>query len=907
MVLRSEASTSVPVRAKRRFFARLRRPVCGGGVARLRALLVALPCLVVRLAAGDVAGAPLTRHYSFEEVGNVSRGALLGFDPLGRLTVTQDGAYAALNDGSWVDLADRSEGQDVFYRLAYSPDGSLYYGALGSWGRMERTPQGGWRAVALRPAECPAWVAATNFIEVVATPAATCFAGWNGVVRRDNAGGTHAFFAVPEVTCLFAMGDRAFVSSRRGGVQEIVAGCGELARPSPEAGGPVLVRTAPLPDGRIVAATAADALVVFDGRGFEPWAPQLATIWKHGVSDLQQLADGGVAVAVKGAGLYLLGADGTLAAAYDLPEYHAIAQLAANEPGILWAACESGIQRVAHGSAATVVDRRLGLPVEWPQVVRWRGRTIIASDGRLYGDVEGMPSAATRFQPLPHQPDGATWGLAAKGERLLVGNERGVFAVDAQGGFEPVLAGIAVARLVMVTPELCYAIGPQEIAVLRFEAGRWRECADRVPGLGYPSIVHAAGTAAWIELGVDRVARVALREGKLTAQLVERFPWSEKRWIEISVVGPTVVLRGTAAGRLYFDETKEAFAEAPQLDRLFAGAPYPLNRIARDSRGTLWASHERGVLRCEERAGGFKYSASALDLLQDHSLVVQVAEGDDIWWSNAGSLYHYEPKPVPAAARPLQPLLAEAVDARTGLRLAAALPGGDGIELPYAQNSLALRFFAGTYAIPSPIYEFRMRRNDARWTSLRGDSRLTLPELREGRYNLEVRLAGGRGAAGPPLALTFEIAPPWWRTGIVRVAEAVLGVGLLAALAVWFVRRQRARSEALERLVRERTGELKATMRKLNEETRNAAVLAERGRLAGEIHDSVQQGLSGLMLQVDATLRLAALPEEVRSRLNVARNMVSFTRQEVQQVVWDMESPLLADADLGGGIRRSPG
>jgi len=35
-------------------------------------------------------------------------------------------------------------------------------------------------------------------------------------------------------------------------------------------------------------------------------------------------------------------------------------------------------------------------------------------------------------------------------------------------------------------------------------------------------------------------------------------------------------------------------------------------------------------------------------------------------------------------------------------------------------------------------------------------------------------------------------------------------------------------------------------MQKLNDETRNAATLAERDRLAGEIHDSLQQGLSGL-------------------------------------------------------------
>jgi signal transduction histidine kinase len=93
-------------------------------------------------------------------------------------------------------------------------------------------------------------------------------------------------------------------------------------------------------------------------------------------------------------------------------------------------------------------------------------------------------------------------------------------------------------------------------------------------------------------------------------------------------------------------------------------------------------------------------------------------------------------------------------------------------------------------------------------------------------------------------------------------------------------------------------------MEKLNEETRNAATLAERDRLAGEIHDSLQQGLSGLMLQLDSTLKLPAVSGDVRSRLNVARNMVSFTRHEVQHAVWDMESPLLEGTDLEEALRK---
>jgi signal transduction histidine kinase len=93
-------------------------------------------------------------------------------------------------------------------------------------------------------------------------------------------------------------------------------------------------------------------------------------------------------------------------------------------------------------------------------------------------------------------------------------------------------------------------------------------------------------------------------------------------------------------------------------------------------------------------------------------------------------------------------------------------------------------------------------------------------------------------------------------------------------------------------------------MERLNEETRVAATFAERNRLAGEIHDSLQQGLSGAILQLDATINLPQIHSVVRDRLGIVRNMISFTRHEVQNAVWDKESPLLGDSELGDALHR---
>ena len=136
--------------------------------------------------------------------------------------------------------------------------------------------------------------------------------------------------------------------------------------------------------------------------------------------------------------------------------------------------------------------------------------------------------------------------------------------------------------------------------------------------------------------------------------------------------------------------------------------------------------------------------------------------------------------------------------------------------------------------------------------------------------------------------------PPWWNwkhtTGVVGGLMLVL-VGTL----VWV--------HMLRRRVSERTRDLETAMAKLEQETKVAATLAERQRLAGEIHDGLEQGLSGIMMQLNAvTSTFEEKPGEARGFLDLARNMVRFSHAELRHSLLNLQSPLLANADLGTAL-----
>lgn len=107
----------------------------------------------------------------------------------------------------------------------------------------------------------------------------------------------------------------------------------------------------------------------------------------------------------------------------------------------------------------------------------------------------------------------------------------------------------------------------------------------------------------------------------------------------------------------------------------------------------------------------------------------------------------------------------------------------------------------------------------------------------------------------------------------------------------------------LRRRVEQRTRELKLAMARLQAETETSATLAERDRLAGEIHDSLEQGLNGILMQLEGVdSKLDEDSNGARYYLEMARSMVRFSRSEVRHSLWNLESQLLTNGDLGAAL-----
>ena len=113
--------------------------------------------------------------------------------------------------------------------------------------------------------------------------------------------------------------------------------------------------------------------------------------------------------------------------------------------------------------------------------------------------------------------------------------------------------------------------------------------------------------------------------------------------------------------------------------------------------------------------------------------------------------------------------------------------------------------------------------------------------------------------------------------------------------------------DTLEWRVKERTEQLKfqITARK-ESELQFKATLAERTRLAQELHDTLEQTLTGITLQLDTVAKLFhSNPDGASHHLGLVRNLMRQSQVDLRRSIWDLRSRELEEFNLSKALLTS--
>ncbi len=106
--------------------------------------------------------------------------------------------------------------------------------------------------------------------------------------------------------------------------------------------------------------------------------------------------------------------------------------------------------------------------------------------------------------------------------------------------------------------------------------------------------------------------------------------------------------------------------------------------------------------------------------------------------------------------------------------------------------------------------------------------------------------------------------------------------------------------DTLEQKVEERGQQLKiALTAKKKTELEHKAILTERTRLARDLHDTLEQTLTGIMLRIDTACKLfESKPTASLKSIQTARKWLSQSQQQLKHSIWDLRSRELDLFDL---------
>jgi signal transduction histidine kinase len=197
-----------------------------------------------------------------------------------------------------------------------------------------------------------------------------------------------------------------------------------------------------------------------------------------------------------------------------------------------------------------------------------------------------------------------------------------------------------------------------------------------------------------------------------------------------------------------------------------------------------------------------------------------------------------------------------------------------GIELSPGNTRFEFSYAGPSFIAPEKVrFRYMLEGFDKDW--VQGGSRRIAyyTNLRPGKYRFRV-IASNNDGVWNQTGSSFELylKPHFYQTYWFYVV-CVLGVALL----IWQLYRLRVRQV----------------------ESRFGAVLAERNRIAREIHDNLAQEMLGISVQLELVTRLMTVSAETaKTHLDRARVLVRNSIAEARRYVWDLRSQALEKNDL---------
>jgi len=264
----------------------------------------------------------------------------------------------------------------------------------------------------------------------------------------------------------------------------------------------------------------------------------------------------------------------------------------------------------------------------------------------------------------------------------------------------------------------------------------------------------------------------------------------------------------------------------------------------------------------------------SISMLSQQSCVVD--RQGRLWFTTTYGVFRIDPKKLVEYRAAARPLIQRASLGERVVRSPAAL------QLSPSERDLRIDFTSATLSVPERVrFRYRLHGYNNAWEDVGTRRQAFFTGLPPGTFRFEVAATNPEGEWGAPVALEVSVQPRYFQT----LWFQCLAV-LLFLLSLYLLHRFRLR--VVEGRVR-KTMEVKQ---------------AERERIARELHDTLLQGVQGLILRLQALAMKAAPEDPVRGQLEPILQRADEMLAEGREKVHDLRAPDLLHGGLGAALQR---
>ena len=554
--------------------------------------------------------------------------------------------------------------------------------------------------------------------------------------------------------------------------------------------------------------------------------------------------------------------------------------------GTLWVATTRGLDAF-HDRGVVTLSTREGLGLDQVDSV------LAARDGTVWvGGPQGLDAIRNAGVTSLHLPGSDVTSVFEDRTGTLWAGIDSTLTFRNQGRFEPIEIpdadpkGIVTSLTEDVNGNVWAEVRGTPSKLLRIQDRRVREVFVE------PHVPAATRLAADPEGGVW----LGLRSGNLARfrnGVVETFPF-ERNSSAAAHPAPIAQLAVRHDGSVLAAATFGLMGWRQGMTRLMTvsnGLPCDrIDAVVEDEHATVWLATPCGLLGLapEEvnewwRNPGVTVHPRILDSFDgwepgevSFQPAARAVDGR-LWFANQSAVQVVDPDRLPHnTLRPPVQIEGIVADRR-------AFPPEAGLQLPPLTRDLQISYTALSLVAPQKVrFRYRLEGHDPDWQDAATRRQAFYNDLPPGDYRFRVIACNNDGVWNDAGAsISFTIAPAWYQAKLFRAACLILGI-----LALW----------ALYEL---RVHQIKAAAA-----TRFNERLAERTRVARDIHDTLLQTIQGSKMVADDALEHAADPGRLRTAIEQLANWLARATREGRAALNSLRATSAEGPDLIEALKR---